>query len=223
VIDQRHLRHEEPDPTPVEPDEQREPGKPQIPALRAVVELVKRGHRDWLPRLRELLREEPEMWQYIGDLAHQSRRSWIELAGGQNDLLKESAAIYAEERVKEMAGDNPTPLEKLLSERIVAHELRVLYFEASEAQNIDAEATTIGEFRLKKQEIADRQLARAVNLLAKVQSLLPRARHINWPTSTGSSELAIDSPRDATAAASEQRNQAFGVNRINGQTVATIN
>ena len=81
------------------------PRKPQLTPIQAIVTLLKRGHREMLPRLRELLREQPEVWQYVGNLAGQSRRAWIELAGGQDDLFKESAALYADERVMEIESD----------------------------------------------------------------------------------------------------------------------
>lgn len=188
--------------------------KAQITPLQAIVELLKRGHREVLPRLRELLREQPEVWQYVGNLAAQSRRAWIELAGGKDDLLKESVAIYMEEKAKQIAGENPTPLEQLLAERIVAHELRVDYLEALEAQDERAEGTPIGEFRLKKQEIADRQLGRAMKLLTDVRAMMSRkiAIEVKMADSTGhqgmNGKAKVDEPKPC--------NGKHGVNRING-------
>jgi hypothetical protein len=192
------------------------PTKPQLTPLQATVELVKRGHRELLPRLRQQLRDEPQVWQYAGDLAAQSRRAWIELVGGRNDLLKESAALYAEERVKQIAGEKPTPLEQLLAERIVAHELRALYLEALDAQNIHAEGTPIAEFRLKKQEIADRQLARAVKLLSDVRAMLSRTIAIEVKVADTTGHRGMNGNGQAKVDEPKERNGRFGVNRING-------
>jgi len=174
-----------------------------------------------LPRLRELLREQPEIWEHIGDLAGKSRRAWIELAGGPDDVLKESLAIYADERVRDIAGDSPTPLEQLLAERIVAHQLRVLYLEATEALNPQIEGKPLGDFRLKKQEIADRQLARAVKLLANVRSLLSRtvAIEVKMPDSSDQHEKNGNGKLNVGQA---QRNPTLGVNRINGHCHASV-
>lgn len=195
-----------------------QPRKPQITPLQAIVELLKRGHREMLPRLRELLREQPEVWKYVGDLAGQSRRAWIELAGGEDDLLRESAALYADERVKEIAGESPTPLEQLLAERIVAHELRALYLETWDAQHMDVEGSPLGDFRLKKQEIADRQLARAVKLLANVRSLLSRAVAIEVKMADTSSHQGANSNGRVKLDEPKQRTGKSGVNRINGHS-----
>jgi hypothetical protein len=194
-----------------------QPPKPQLTPLQANVELLRRGHREVLPRMKQQLREQPEIWRYVGDLAAQSRRAWIELAGGQNDLLKESVALYAEERVQQIAGEHPTPLETILAERIVAHEMRALYMEALDAQNVNAEGTPIAEFRLQKQETADRQLGRAIKLLADVRAMLSRTVSIevkmtnnndhHEPRMNGKS--TVDEPRD--------RHGKLGVNRINGR------
>ncbi|QDT64769.1 hypothetical protein [Calycomorphotria hydatis] len=192
--------------------------KPQLTPLQANVELLKRGHREVLPRLREQLRDEPEIWRHLGNLAAQSRRSWIELIGGNDDLLKESVALYADNRVEEIAGDSPSPLEQLLAGRIVAHELRVLYFEALDAQNTDVEGTPIGEFRLKKQEIADRQLARAVQLLANVRSTLTRSVAIEVQMTSTAGTQETNGHSDKPRAESTRSNGHVGVNRINGLT-----
>ncbi|MGO8753134.1 MAG: hypothetical protein ACLQNE_44900 [Thermoguttaceae bacterium] len=42
--------------------------KVTLTPLQATVELIKRGHTGSLPRLRELLKGEPAVWQYYGDI-----------------------------------------------------------------------------------------------------------------------------------------------------------
>lgn len=195
---------------------QPDPSRPQITPLQATVDLVKRGHRELLPQLRQQLREQRQVWEYVGNLAAQSRRAWVELAGGKDDVLKESVALFADERVKQIAGEKPTPLEQLLAERIVAHELRALYLEALDAQNIHAEGTPIGEFRLKKQEIADRQLARAVNLMADVRAMLSRTIAIEVKMADSSGHQGTNGNGKPKVDEPKQRNGMYGVNRING-------
>ena len=81
----------------------------KLPPLFAIVELVKRGHRNMLPRLRELLREQPAVWQYVGDLGQQAQKAWVELIGHRDDLLKESTILFAEEMKKSLVGEGQPP------------------------------------------------------------------------------------------------------------------
>ena len=94
-----------------------------ITPLQATVELLKQGHREFLPRLREQLAQQPDVWRYCGDLARQARHTWIELIAGPNDLLRESAELFVDEMFNEVAGSDPSPLERLLAESPV--ELKV--------------------------------------------------------------------------------------------------
>jgi len=221
VADEKNLRPQGTsagDPEPSQTGSAGQPGqgpqKPPLTPLQATVILLKRGRQDMLPRLRELLQDQPEVWRHAGDLAAHTRRSWIELIGGEDDLFKESMALFAEQQRENLAGEQPTQLEELLVERVIAHQLRVLYLEASESQNPQMEDSPLGEFRLKKQEIADRQLSRAVALLESIRALLARTK-IAEQKMLVLSDQRNEKVKPATNGTAP-RAAMPGINRING-------
>src|SRR5262245_15782375 len=86
-----------------------------------------------MPPLRELLKEPFFVDALGGDLAKQAQLTLIDKFCGKNLLLKESVTRKLDLLREELAGPNPTPLERLLVERIVAcwlhlHHLETIYF-----------------------------------------------------------------------------------------------
>ena len=156
----------------MEVDEKPQDVKKQcLTPLQAAVALCKRGHHEMLPRLRELLKAEPAVWQYVGDLARQVERSWIELIGGKDDLLKESVALFVEKLRDDLAGPHATTLERLMAERVVACWLQWTYTDGLEVQNPGMEGTRVATFHAKRQAEAHRRFI---------------ARRPPWRTSSGS-------------------------------------
>jgi hypothetical protein len=153
--------------------------KPNLTPLQAVVELLKRGHREVLPKLRELLAAQPEVFQYVGDLGRQSERAWVEMLGGKDDLLKESVILYAEELKKSLAGPKATALERLAAERIAACWLETEYHSAWIAEHPEADGTKVGELHQKRFEAAHRRIERTMTTLATIRKLLPRTIEVS--------------------------------------------
>jgi hypothetical protein len=85
-----------------------------------------------MPALRKLLKDPAAVDMLGGDLAKQSQLALINKFSGQNLLFKESLIRKLGLLREELAGPNPTPLERLLVERIVAcwlhlHQLEMIY------------------------------------------------------------------------------------------------
>jgi hypothetical protein len=86
----------------------------------ALANRAQKGDQTALPPLRELLKEPAYVDALGGDLARQAQRTLIDKFSGQNLLFKESLTRKLELMRADLAGGNPTPLERLLVERIVA-------------------------------------------------------------------------------------------------------
>src|SRR3712207_4832764 len=78
------------------------------------------GEGPALVELRELCEGHPELWAGIGSLAAQAQASLIQAIAGQNTVVGEAIGRRAAELRRELAGPEPTPLERLLVSRIVA-------------------------------------------------------------------------------------------------------
>jgi len=105
-------------------------------------------------------------------LAAQAERAWIELAAGPDLLAREALARQLAALKTELAGPAPTPLERLLVERIAATWLQVNYADAVAAQARDVSVKQ-AELAMERQDRAHRRHLTAVAALATVRRLLP--------------------------------------------------
>ena len=140
-----------------------------------LLERATKGDATVLPKLRRLLDESPELWRGYGDLALQARASWIQLAAGPNLLLDECLTRKVVELRKEVAGDSPSPLEQLLTDRVVVCWLQVSYYDNLIAQTREY---TPAKARMLQQQHdgAHRRYLTAIKTLANVRKLLTPSR-----------------------------------------------
>jgi hypothetical protein len=139
-----------------------------------LAELLKRaeaGDLAVLPALRQVLTDNPELWQGYGDLAAQAEGALIRVAAGSNLLLTESLLCKLADLRQELGGESPSPLERLLIERVVACWLQVSYYDTLLVQ-----ARESSPARLKMlqgfQDAAHRRHLSAIKTLATVRKLL---------------------------------------------------
>src|SRR5262245_35901484 len=137
----------------------------------ALVKRAEQGDESALPTLRAALDANPWIWQRYGDLAQQSQAAWLQLIAGPNLLLRESVERKAEQLRAELAGPEPSPLERLLVERVIACWLQTQYADASYAQQQNpspAQHTAA----LKRQAGSHQRYLHAIKTLATVRKLL---------------------------------------------------
>jgi hypothetical protein len=139
--------------------------------LQRLVQRAEQGDETVLPELRAALDANPWLWERYGDLAQQSQAAWLQLIAGSNLLLQESTRRKAEQLRAELAGPGPSPLERLLVERVVACWLQTNYADASYAQlkgNGPAQHTAA----LRRQNAAQQRYLQAMRALATIRKLL---------------------------------------------------
>jgi hypothetical protein len=139
--------------------------------LARLLKRAEQGDRSVFPKLREALDASPEIWERYGDLAQQAQAALITLAAGPNALLAESLLRKLKALKEELGGESPSPLDRLLVERVVMTWLQVNYFDGLAAQSAGA-----SEARLKpiqqQQDAAHRRHLSAVKTLATVRKLI---------------------------------------------------
>jgi len=99
--------------------------------------------------------------------------------GRPNVLLEEDARFQVGALGRHLAGEHPTPLERLLAERAALCWLSLYYFETIHAQNLPTLSLDAQEFHLRRIEGAHRRLLSAVKALAQVRRLQLPAVQIN--------------------------------------------
>ena len=139
--------------------------------LAQLLKKAEAGDRSVLPQLRRALDGDPDLWRGYGNLAAHAEASLAMLAAGPNLLLAESLKRKLAELKAELGGASPSPLEKLLAERISTSWLQVTYFDGLVAQ-----AGGAGEARLKvlrqMQDGAHRRHLAGIKQLALIRKLL---------------------------------------------------
>jgi hypothetical protein len=77
------------------------------------------GDASVLPELHDVLENRPELWKQLGDLVAHCEEAVLGLAAGKSLLAKESIRKRMDGLKNELAGPKPSPLEKLLVDRVV--------------------------------------------------------------------------------------------------------
>jgi hypothetical protein len=149
-------------------------GRPDLDGIRMLLERARQGDSEVLPRLREELVGHPEIWQSYGDLAAHAQALWIGLSAGSDLALREALTLKAEAMRNELAGPIPSPMERLLVDRIVADWLQLQYADAAVAQAVNVSLREAA-FVQKRQDAVHRRYLQAIGALATLRKLLPAA------------------------------------------------
>ncbi len=96
------------------------PESPVFVELRDLVAKAKNGDVTVLPRIREILDAHEDIWQYVGDVERLVTKAWAEQLGGGDPVGVESVRRQADQMRRELEGESPTPLEKLMVGQVVA-------------------------------------------------------------------------------------------------------
>ena len=144
--------------------------------LTAMTQLAAAGDERASTALIEACQTVPRLWEILSTLSSLAVRSWIDLLAAERpgtEIVRRAIEKEIERKRNEAAGENATPLERLLAERVA------LCWVA--ATNADAEYTRKlkegmsfreGEYLARRCEQTNRQLLKAIESLARVRRLL---------------------------------------------------
>lgn len=125
----------------------------------------------------------PRLWERLTGLQDNAERSWVDaMAPDRPDQTFTRTAIRREldRRRRELGGEAPSPLERLLVDRVVLSWLQATHADARYAHKMaDGMTFKEGEYHQRQCERAQRQLLRAVQALATVRRLLAPAIQLN--------------------------------------------
>jgi hypothetical protein len=159
--------------------------------LREFLDRAEAGDESTVPALRKILENPAAVDALGGDLARQAEHSLIRAAAGTNLPFREAVLRKLELMRAELAGPDPTPLERLLAERVVACWLQVQDADVRYAQGQQGCTPAQGTYHQRRMDRAHRRFLSAVRTLALVRRLalpVPLAQvNINPPgaNSTG--------------------------------------
>jgi hypothetical protein len=149
-----------------------EPGK-TLEKLHDLLRLAEKGEENALPEIRRILNEHPNLAREFVDLAKVAEDVLIEYMTREQDLAtKELMRCQLEAMKAEIAGNDHSPLERLLSERVVVTWLEVQLFQALYVRNMRNLSITQAEYRQKRLDRAHRRHLSAIRALAQIRKLL---------------------------------------------------
>ena len=115
------------------------------------------GDEAALPRLRALL-DETEMWRQLGDLAGHAELTWLRHVSGTDLGLREMLARKLGALKAELGGPAPTPLERLMIDRIAINWLIVGHADLEAAGTKDGDPRR-ADLALRRQTQAEQRFA----------------------------------------------------------------
>ena len=140
--------------------------------LMALIDRAQDGDEDALPVLRKVLDEAPRIARFV-DLARNVERSIIEKMSGDDVFTQEAIPRNLKAMRKEIAGEHPSALERLLAERITVCWLELQYFQALYAQNLDNLSITQSDYHQRRIDKAHRRYLSSIKALAQIRKMGP--------------------------------------------------
>jgi hypothetical protein len=142
--------------------------------FKSLVKMANAGDAMALVDLRRTLDDNPVIWQRLGDMGAYAQRALIEAIAGGDKLLFESITRAADELRATLQETNPSKLEELAIDRIVACWLEMRWIDAKHSSTSDATLPQ-ARFNLRLKDSAARRYEAAVRSLVLIRKLLPAA------------------------------------------------
>jgi hypothetical protein len=164
---------------------------PAVAELRKLIALAEQGDASVLPELRKRLAENASLWDVFGNLSRHAEASLIVLAAGNNLHLRECLVRKLADMKQQLEeSPSPTPLERLLIERVTMTWLSLAYYEALQAQARQLTPPQAGQLQ-RQLDAAQRRHLAAVRALTTHRRLLPPPK----PVAKAEAPVLPDAPR----------------------------
>jgi hypothetical protein len=142
--------------------------------LRDLIGKSDTGDEKATPAIREILDTSPDLAWRLRNLGKMAERLLINEMTSEKDLLaKEMMEHQLEAMRSEIAGEDPSPLECLLAERIVATWLQVQLCETLYATNLGRHTLAQDNYYQKRLDRANRNHLSAIRTLAQIRKMGP--------------------------------------------------
>lgn len=149
-----------------------------IPDLNKIIRRAERGDKAALGEVKEMLERAGAVDMLGGNVAREALRRLVKSACGDNSVIREATDRKFDQMRADLLGANPTALERLLVERVVAtwyhlHHLEVLYAGKTEF------TIASGLYWQKCMSAAQKRYLAAIKGLSEVRKLAIPALQVN--------------------------------------------
>lgn len=171
-------------------------------ALADLRDLVTRGHggdEEALARMDKVLEQIPSIAQRFGNLNIVVEEGFVERTVSNSPFRQKALRVTLKDMREELAGGNPSPLEKLGAERIASCWLQLHYAELLYNQELPNLTREQDEYHQKRLDRLHRRYLSAMRSLAQVRKLLkPKVAQINIGEKQQINTVTPLSPLDRT-------------------------
>jgi hypothetical protein len=146
-----------------------------VATLRDLSDRAQAGDEEAALNIRKVLDDSPDLaWLFIKGPAKMAESAMIDEMTKGGDLASKEFLTHQLESMRiEVAGENPSPLERLLAERVVATWLQVQLFEGLYAVGMKSGSRIQDDHRQKRLDRAHRRHLSAIRTLAQIRKLGP--------------------------------------------------
>jgi len=143
--------------------------------IRELAVKAQEGDINAVVEIRRLLRQNPNIYQTIGDLANHSHRAWVDVIAEKDVELREMLIHRVGDLKRQLRVESTdTAITRLAIDQVVGTWLQLYYAEMRDA--IDSPPSLkVAEFRLKQLESAHRRHLKGIAALATLERFLPQA------------------------------------------------
>ena len=134
-----------------------------------MLQRARQGNQDVLPEVRAWL-ERSGVWRQFGDLGHQAREAWLRLIARNDLVLRESLLRKLNDLLAELTPVEPTPIERLVIDRVLANWLRLHFAELAATQAMNR--PKLAEFWDKRQSHAECAYLASLGALTTMRKFL---------------------------------------------------
>ncbi len=140
--------------------------------LKNLVQQAQEGDTAVLPVIRDLLDQVPALWDDSRVLAHQVEKAWTNALSGQDLMSREIITREVQGLRSQLLGPHPTPLERLLIDRVCVCWLAVQHAELHAARRFNERAVVLTPSEEHRLDKVHHRFLTAVRELARVRKLL---------------------------------------------------
>jgi hypothetical protein len=146
-----------------------------VAKLRTLIDKAQGGDERAALDIRKILDGSPDLaWRFINGPGKLAESALIDTFTKDDDLSSQELLKHQLESMRiEVAGQNPSPLERLLAERVVATWLEVQLFSGLYAMGMKNETRSQGDYRQKRLDRAHRRHLSALKAMAQIRKMGP--------------------------------------------------
>ena len=153
---------------------------------------AQQGDESALAALQSLVKR-PDFWREAVDLTANAEAALITRMSAKNLVFRESVKAQLDHMKAELGGPAPSPLEKLLVDRIVILWLQVTYYETTYTQQLGELTIRQADYHQRRIDGTYRRYLAAIRSLAQVRRLAVPVLQVNV-AQAGARQLNVATP-----------------------------